>query len=122
MVYCAGSLALAALELLVHIDYETALKDHLAIPASFTENLVLHVARESLPDDWMTVRGLLHTQALGDAWVDRRASAVLAVPSAVVPAEVNYLINPKHPDALNVHVGVPAPFRYDARLLKRPKP
>lgn len=118
LVYLASSLALAALELLVHIDYRRALEAHVALPATFDEQLALHVRREDLPTDWTKAEQILHTQALGDVWARSRTSVILAVPSAVVPSELNYLLNPQHPDAKKVQVGPSEPFHFDPRLLK----
>lgn len=119
VVYLASSLALAALELLVHIDYSRALTQHVAIPVTFDASLVLRVRPSDLPADWPDIGGVPETQALGAAWVREASSALLAVPSAVVPHEVNYLLNPLHPQAGEVQAGSPEPFRYDPRLLKR---
>jgi RES domain-containing protein len=119
MVYLASSLALAALELLVHIDYEHALTSHMAIPVSFDDTLVLKVSDTDLGKNWYTVGQRPHTRAIGDAWATSNASAVLAVPSAVIPVEMNYLLNPQHPDFFQVTIGVAQPFRFDPRLLKR---
>jgi RES domain-containing protein len=44
---------------------------------------------------------------------------VLAVPSAVVPAESNYLLNPNHPDFALVLVGARDEWLTDPRLLRR---
>jgi RES domain-containing protein len=49
--------------------------------------------------------------------VQASTSAVLSVPSAVVPAERNYLLNPAHPDFERIEMGEPRPFRFDQRLL-----
>lgn len=119
VVYLASSLALAALELLVHIDYSRALEQHVAIPVTFDASLVLRVRPGDLPASWPDIGSVPETQALGAAWVREAGSALLAVPSAVVPHEVNYLLNPLHPQAGAVRVGSPEPFRYDPRLLKR---
>lgn len=117
LVYLASSLALAALELLVHIDYRRALEAHVALSATFDEQLALYVRREDLPIDWTKAEQIPHTQALGDAWARSRTSAILAVPSSVVPSELNYLLNPEHPDAKTVRVGRAEPFCFDPRLL-----
>ena len=119
VVYLASSLALAALELLAHIDYERALKEHVAIPIDFDETLLLSVEPATLPEGWGTPAGLAYTQALGNAWLEQGASALLAVPSRVVPVERTYLFNPKHPDAETVNIGQPQPFRYDPRPLEK---
>ncbi|CAN5814292.1 hypothetical protein BH24DEI2_BH24DEI2_07660 [soil metagenome] len=118
VVYLASSLALAALELLVHIDHERALSTHVAIPVDFDETLILTVAQDSLPENWSRPEALVQTRALGDAWLRSKASVLLRVPSVIIPAENNYLFNPQHPDALVVRTGEPETFRYDPRLLK----
>lgn len=120
VVYLANSLSLAALELLVHIDYHQALQDHYAIPVYFDERLVLQVDRGDLPEDWTSADAIPQTQALGDAWIRSNASVLLAVPSAVIPQEHNYLFNPRHPQAGSLTIGEPQPFRYDPRLLCQP--
>lgn len=118
MVYLAESLALAALELLVHIDHERALDDFVAIPVDFEENLVLAVDPADLPEDWGEPQGLPYTQRLGDQWVREKASVLLRVPSRIVSVERNYLLNPRHPGAARVRLGEPQPFHYDHRLIK----
>lgn len=122
MTYTAGSLALAALELLVNIDYASAFDDYVAIPAEFDEALVLRVAKHTLPENWRASGALPATRAIGDAWVARGESAVLQVPSRVVPEESNYLIDPRHPDMERVRLGRPRPFRLDPDLVKTPGP
>jgi RES domain-containing protein len=53
---------------------------------------------------------------LGDAWVREERSLVLKVPSAVVPSEYNYLINPNHPDARRLEVSPPFDPQIDPRF------
>ncbi|WP_404982628.1 RES family NAD+ phosphorylase [Caballeronia sp. LZ031] len=52
-------------------------------------------------------------------WAQKRRSAVLAVPSAVVPAETNYLLNPGHPEFVRIALGVRDEWETDPRLLRR---
>jgi len=52
---------------------------------------------------------------LGSAWLDMGESAVLAVPSAIVPLEYNFLINPRHEDFPRIRIGAPDEFRFDPR-------
>lgn len=119
VVYVGSSLALSALELLVHIDHERALQKMFAIPADVDDSLVLRVDGAALPADWQTPQGLAYTQRLGDAWVRREASALLEVPSRVIPLESNYVLNPHHPDAHRITIGDRYAFRFDSRVLKR---
>jgi RES domain-containing protein len=44
-------------------------------------------------------------------------SAVLALPSVIIPGESNYLLNPAHPDFRKISIGKPEPFAFDPRLL-----
>ena len=55
--------------------------------------------------------------ALGDAWVARGSSAVLAVPSAIIAEERNYLLNPQHRDVARATMCAAEPFLYDERLI-----
>lgn len=43
---------------------------------------------------------------------------MLGVPSAIVPAEWNYLLNPLHPNFNRIKVGKPATVKTDLRLIK----
>lgn len=56
---------------------------------------------------------------IGDAWVNRGHSAVLEVPSVIVPSESNYLLNPSHPTFPEITIADPVPFSLDVRLLRR---
>jgi RES domain-containing protein len=79
---------------------------------------VLQVTEEHFPRNWATAAAIPKTQALGDDWVKSGASAILAVPSAVISQETNYVLNPKHPKAVAVKTGEPETFLYDPRVLK----
>jgi len=121
IVYLADSLALAALELLVHIDHSQALKRHWAIPVEFTEESFARLASEDLPARFPDLTTLTTTQRIGDAWVRAGATPLLRVPSAVVTLEFNYLFNPDHELARNVKIGEAVPFRFDERLARKPR-
>lgn len=75
------------------------------------------VTPSSLPEGWRQSPAQPGLAALGDAWVARASSVVLAVPSAVTPDEVNYLLNPRHPDFDEITSDPPEPFVYDERLV-----
>jgi RES domain-containing protein len=42
----------------------------------------------------------------------------LAVPSAVIPSEKNYLLNPKHPEFRRIRIENSIPFEFDSRMWK----
>lgn len=117
MVYAAESRALAALEVLVHL--EGPAQGYSVVACEFPEAFVETITVGILPADWRTAPAPAALAALGNTWIMRRSSAVLSVPSALVDGERNYLLNPEHPDFPRVLVYPPEPFPYDARLIAR---
>lgn len=118
-VYASESLALATLELLVHLESSALLGAYVAIPLRIPPRLVEQVRTKQLPEDWRSYPAPVALQRLGNAWLDSGKSAVLRVPSVIVPTEFNYLLNPGHKDFSKIHVGEARPFALDGRLLKR---
>ncbi len=114
MVYTSGSKALAALESLVHLNPPVIFK-YVAIPIAFDDALVEKVV--ALPADWTEEPTPPATTVIGDLWVKEARSAVLELPSVIIPGEPNYLLNPAHPDFKKIVIGNPEPFSFDPRLL-----
>jgi len=109
---------------LVHVPAAADLPaDLVAIPADLPDGIrVEHVRVEELSRDWRRTPARTALAERGTEWLASGRSAVLAVPSAVVPVETNYLLNPLHPDFPRIVVGTPEPFRLDARLAPRARP
>ncbi len=119
IVYTAGSLALAALELLVHLESLALLEEYVSIPIEFDEQWCQTLDRASLPPDWTHSPAGESTKNIGTNWAREGLSSVLEVPSVLIQVETNFLINPQHPDFSRMTIGEPRTFRYDARLLKQ---
>ena len=98
---------------------DSTLRARYVIIPPFPEKIVERIDPASLPRDWRDISARAELQQLGSAWERKRTSAVLAVPSAVVPAESNYLLNPNHPDFALVLVGARDEWLTDPRLLRR---
>jgi RES domain-containing protein len=116
-VYTSSRLSLAALELLVHTEVTLVPADLVACEIDIPDDVeVRSIELAELPHDW---RRSGHPQcfAIGDQWLDDGRAAVLRVPSAVVPEEWNYLINPRHRAARSIEVVRQRTFSFDARLL-----
>lgn len=116
MVYTAGSQALAVLELLVHLQDSDLLKHYRLIPVTFDDVMVRIQDSRALPGNWKRRPTPASVRAIGDAWAAAGDSVVLQVPSAVVPVENNYLLNPLHRDFSKLLIGSPQPYRFDPRL------
>lgn len=114
VVYSSGSKALAALESLVHLNPPVIFK-YVAIPIEFDDALVEKVT--VLPVEWTEEPPPPATKDIGDVWVKEARSAVLELPSVIVPGEPNYLLNPAHPDFKKIVIGKSEPFSFDPRLL-----
>jgi RES domain-containing protein len=52
----------------------------------------------------------------GEAWLKAASSALLSVPSVIVPEERNVLINPAHPDAGTLRAAIVRRWQYDPRF------
>jgi RES domain-containing protein len=113
MVYTAGSQALAALEMLVHLEASDLLRHYRLIPVTFDDAMVTVVDVKSLPANWKRRPTPAGVRAIGDDWAASGASVVLRVPSVVVPGDSNYLINPGHGDFGRVVTGTRAAARLD---------
>ncbi|BCX46450.1 RES domain-containing protein [Haloferula helveola] len=105
VVYLANSRALAALETLVHLTTPgSRAKAFVIIPTSIPITGVISAEITTEP------------RATGDPWITNRRSLALRVPSAIVPGEFNFLLNPSHPDFSKIEAGDPQPFGFDDRL------
>jgi RES domain-containing protein len=117
-VYTAASPALAALELLVHLGHSGVLAAYVSIACAFDEAVVLRLDRHRLPKNWRSSPALSELALVGDAWLKDGTSAVLDVPNAIIPAESNYLLNPRHAAFASIQIRRPEPFEFDLRLLQ----
>lgn len=117
LVYTSGSQSLAMLEILVQDEPLRAryVMIGVYIPKAVT---IDRIKVEDLPADWRNVAAREKLQAIGTRWAAKQSAAVLAVPSAVVPSEINYLLNPLHPDFRRIKTGRPQKVTTDPRLLK----
>jgi len=118
IVYCSGSLSLAVLESLVHFDVSEFPNDFVSLSASIPDTITpLRYTSGQLPKGWRSYGMRRDLQAIGQRWVEQSEHLMLAVPSAIVPEETNYLLNPQHADFHWVKVGKPVPFTFDERLI-----
>ena len=114
IVYLAENPASALLEVCVH----TAVSD---IPPNFTL-LEIHgpdafpafAEPKKLPEDWQT--NLTATRKIGTEFLRQGRSALLRVPSAIVPHTFNFLFNPLHPDASRFRIASVATYPFDIRI------
>lgn len=117
MVYASEHLSLAMVEILVHADWSVVPRDLIKIPVIVPDGLATTVwTGEDLPANWQAYPAPEELQQRGRIWAEALESAVLIVPSAVIPEEHNLVINPNHPDFPKLEIGEATPFSIDPRL------
>jgi RES domain-containing protein len=116
IVYASTSLALAAVELFVHVEPRLIPRDLVSIVAELPESEpVKRWDVDQLPAEWWSDE-LRPMRELGDAWVrSKRGLAVLA-PSVPIRGEWNVLVNPLHRRIGEVRIEAVAPFTFDSRM------
>lgn len=118
VVYVSLTKSLAVLESLVHLNPPVVFK-FVAFRLQFDDALVETFPLKKLPADWRLEPPPPSAQRIGDLWVDQARSAVLALPSVIIPSETNFLLNPAHPDFKKISIGKPESFAFDPRLLSQ---
>ena len=116
MVYTAQSQSLAVLEMLVHLDSPALLEKYVLFEVGIDDSLIEDVDPSLLPKTWRVDPSPARVRAIGDKWIGASTSVALRVPSALVPAEKSFLLNPRHKDFPKLLIGKPMPFRFDRRL------
>ncbi|MGC6331728.1 RES family NAD+ phosphorylase [Rhizorhabdus sp. FW153] len=123
MVYAASNRALACLETIVHLNagglpFNRYLVE-IAVPDVLWDEAIA-TSPEMLPVGWEALPAGRASMTFGTRWATARTSALLIVPSAIVPEESNILLNPRHPDARHVVARKIRRWTYDPRLTSDP--
>ncbi|MDO8677872.1 MAG: RES domain-containing protein [Acidobacteriota bacterium] len=122
-VYASATLSLAALERFVHTDPDLEPADLVAMLVDVTDGFPIHSLEiGQLPADWRHYPAPDALGRLGGEWLAGARTAILAVPSVVIPHEWNYVLNPKHADFRRLAIGQPEPFSFDPRMRAKRRP
>ena len=117
VIYTAASRALACLENVVHRSGEGLQDDFRVMLIQIPDELLVEtISLHELPANWLTPESYPICQTLGHEWLRQAKSTVLQVPSAIIPNESNYLINPQRPHFGQIRLLGNEPFLFDTRL------
>lgn len=126
LVYTSTTAALAALEVLVHCDWnvmEELVLVEIEVPDDQIQDLRTFLdippsGRLPLPGKWNVSPPPPVLAEMGKKWIASRSSIGLLVPSVHFPdgPELNLLLNPAHPRFGDVKVQALRKFRFDGRL------
>jgi RES domain-containing protein len=117
VVYCSEHAATAALEILVHLRPIPPSLRFVSFRLTIPDKLI-ESAGDLAPGWRLSPPGAVSME-IGDLWIREQRSPVLAVPSAIVPDETNFLLNPAHRHFRQIRIGPPQRFAFDPRLLGR---
>lgn len=119
VVYASDSVALAALELLVHLHRSEVLNRYRLVTLDLPDDAVLILDDAGLPADWRDDPAPASTAAIGTAWLTGGQSLALSVPSVLIPQQRNLLLNPAHGASGAVFAtAILHPFVFDPRLVR----
>ncbi len=121
LVYTSESRALCTAEIAVHTGLGLLPTDYRLVTIFFPDQaLQSEIDPLKLPHDWRSFPYPPFTRIIGDEFVKENSYLILKVPSAVVPGDFNYLINPAHAEISQVRIVKTEPFGFDKRLFGRP--
>jgi len=119
LLYLAETPAGALVEVLVHLELDPAHmpRSYKLLKAEAPDDISRQeIGKANLGQNW--TQDLLATRKLGDEWLRSRVTALLRVPSAIVPETFNLLLNPHHPQASQVRIVSHRDYPWDKRLLE----
>ncbi len=90
MVYCSEHLSLAALEIFVHTRPVTIRDKFHAFRVTFDESMMTAIEIKKLPKSWNAQPRDRASKNIGDEWTQSERSAVLALPSVLVPRNEHF--------------------------------
>ena len=118
--YTSEHQSLAMLEYFVHLDAADPPPDLVLATGDLPDDVPFERLQVSdLPANWRETPAPPSLAGLGDDFVTRGERAVLAVPSALAPAESNWLVNPSHSNFRRIVVREIEPLSYDPRMFDR---
>lgn len=119
-VYAADHPASALLEVMVHleIDFEDLPTTYQLLGIDVPDNLAVEMVGltdiEKISRDWADDPRV--TRYVLRPWFEEARTAMVSVPSVIVPFAQNYIINPRHRDAARIRVSHVARYPHDLRL------
>lgn len=120
VIYTAGSLSLAALEMLAHFDRDLDPGRFVVFAVDIPSAIpVRQLTPAQLPSTWRDFPAPEETRELGTTWAKAAKTVGLIVPSALIPQEQNVLLNPAHADFAKLRIGPPEAFAFDPRLTRQ---
>lgn len=115
-IYTSESRALAVLEYTVNVNIDDVPRALSITCLDVPDHSLLELTVKDLPGDWLAAPAPTSTKEFGTGLLQKAEYLVLKIPSAVIPAEYNYIINPGHADSGKIVIVDVQDFVYDIRI------
>ena len=115
-IYTAESRALAVLEYTVNVNIDEIPRALSIAIIEIPGKHILELTEADLPGNWKQSPTPSSTRQLGSQLLTNAKTAVIKIPSAVIPEEFNYILNPAHPDNKNFKILGIQNFVFDVRI------
>jgi RES domain-containing protein len=117
MLYTSENRALALAEYWVHVHPSNLPTDVCVVEIEVPDTArIMSIPLSSLPENWRVGPPLTSLRQAGDQWVLKKQSLILKAPSAVMPLESNYILNPVHQDMARVSIISITDYVWDRRM------
>ncbi|TAG57137.1 MAG: RES domain-containing protein [Cytophagales bacterium] len=116
MLYTASNVALAALEVVVNMQFVNIPSDYKIVVIEIPDILKVYSMEMDADINW--TKNITISQYFGQQWLNSKVSLLAEVSSVIVPIDKNILINPLHPDFSKVKIIDVQDFNFDKRLIK----
>jgi RES domain-containing protein len=117
--YTSESRSLSVLEYTVNVNIEDIPRALSMTTLEIPEKGILNLTVSDLPGDWRASPAPASTKEFGTDLLKKAEYPIIKIPSAIIPDEYNYLINPIHRGSLNVSIIDIRDFVYDVRIKNR---
>jgi RES domain-containing protein len=117
VVYLAESPAGALLEACAHTSANDVPPHYILLEIQIDAHVAIEsVDVNTLPAKW--TEDLHATREIGSAWLRAGTAALLRIPSVLVPATFNVMLNPLHADAARLRIQSAVKYPFDPRIKK----
>lgn len=116
--YASGTQSLCILEYLANVSLDEMPPDLAMTTYSLPDDLCTIISVEDLPEDWFAVPAPVSCKNFGSALLTNRHCVCFAVPSAIVHAEQNFVLNPAATEFRQLRIISTEMFKIDHRIKK----
>ncbi|MEJ0056992.1 MAG: RES family NAD+ phosphorylase [Bacteroidota bacterium] len=115
-IYSSGTRSLSLLEYTCHVKKHLIPRDLSFVTFEAPEHSIKHYTIGELPGNWKNQPPAKEPRDFGSKFLTESAFLLYAIPSVVIEEEMNYIINPNHPDSAMIKIMDVKDYAYDLRL------